>query len=90
MRQVTARRDSNVWLVADLLIRHPVVNADLVAREINISPTNVYRLIEPLEAAGVIVGLDNKVRNRAWRAPDVLAALNAFAVRAGRRVAARA
>jgi len=88
--QMAARRDSRVWQLADLLIRHPVVNADLVARELGIFTSNVYRLIEPLEDAGIIIGLDNKVRNRIWRSPEVLAALDAFAARAGRRVAGRA
>jgi hypothetical protein len=35
--------------------------------------------------AGVIVEFTDRTRNRAWRAPDVLGALDAFAERAGRR-----
>ncbi len=87
--QVHARRDSRIWQLADLLLRHPVVNADVVACELGILPSNVYRLIEPLENADIIIGLDNKVRNRVWRSPEVLEALDAFAAHAGRRVAGR-
>jgi DNA-binding IclR family transcriptional regulator len=71
--------------VADLLIRQPVVNAEHVAQQLSVAPNNVYRYLEPLEKAGAIIEFTDRRRYRAWRAPDVLAALDAFAARAGRR-----
>ena len=83
--RIRARRGALVWKVADLLVRHPVVNANVVAVDLDIAPTNVYRVIEPLVAAGVLVEFTDKKRDRLWRAPDVLVAADAFATRAGRR-----
>lgn len=82
---VTARSDSAVWRVADLLTRRPVVNAALLAMELGIDSTNAHRYLNPLTRAGVLVETTNGPRHRVWRSPEVLAALDAFADRAGRR-----
>jgi len=79
------RRHAATWRVVDVLFRHPVVNARLVAHELGIAGSNAYRVLKPLVDAEVIVEFTDKKRNQLWRAPDVLAALDAFAVRAGRR-----
>ena len=83
--RITARRDSRTWGVVELLLRQPVINAAVVHRELGVGVTNVYRVLRPLLDSGVIVEFTNKKRDRLWRAPDVLHALDAFAVRAGRR-----
>lgn len=83
--RITARRDSAVHRVADLLIKRPVVNAQLLKRELNIPMSNVYRYLDPLAELGIIVEFTDQSRNRVWRAPEVLQALDAFALRAGRR-----
>jgi Fic family protein len=82
---ITARSDSAVWKVADLLIRRPVVNAALLAHELGIESTNAHRYLNPLTTAGILVEATSGPRNRVWRSPEVLAALDAFAERAGRR-----
>jgi Fic family protein len=83
--RITARRDSAVHRVADLLIKHPVVNAQLLQRELDIRTGNARRYIAPLTDAGIIVEFTDRARNRAWRTPEILSALDAFAARAGRR-----
>lgn len=83
--RVRARRDAAAWRVAELLLRHPVVNAALVAAEIGIAPQNAYRSLRPLADAGVLVEFTDRKRNQLWRAPEVLDALDRFAARAGRR-----
>lgn len=83
--RISARRDSAVHRVADLLITYPVLNAKLLERELDISTGNARRYIDPLAEADIIVEFTDRARNRAWRAPEVLSALDAFAVRAGRR-----
>jgi Fic family protein len=83
--RVRARRDAAAWRVADLLLRHPVVNAALVAAEIGIAPQNAYRSLRPLVDASVLVEFTDRKRNQLWRAPEVLDALDRFAARAGRR-----
>lgn len=82
---VKARSDSAIWKVADLLTRRPVVNAALLARELGIESTNAHRYLNPLTEAGILIETTSGPRHRVWRAPEVLAALDAFADRAGRR-----
>lgn len=83
--EIVARSDSAVWKLADLLTRRPVVNAALLAAELGIDSTNAHRYLAPLTEAGILIETTNRARNRIWRAPEVLAALDAFAERAGRR-----
>lgn len=83
--RVTARADSAAWRVLELLLRHPVVSAVLVGKELGIAPQNVYRALRPLEAAEIVIESTDKKRGQLWRAPEVLAALDRFAARAGRR-----
>jgi Fic family protein len=83
--RITARADSAVWKVADLLTRRPVVNAVLVRDELGIPTDHPRRYLGPLTEAGILFEFTDRARNRAWRAPEVLAPLDAFAERAGRR-----
>ncbi|OBI45063.1 hypothetical protein [Mycobacterium sp. E796] len=53
--------------------------------QLNIAISNVYRYLDPLAEANIIVEFTDQARNRAWHAPEVLGALDAFAERAGRR-----
>lgn len=86
--RIQARRGATAWRVADLIVRHPVVNAPIIARDLGILGQNTYRCLRPLVAAGVLVEFTDKKRNQMWRAPEVLEALDRFAVRAGRRTRA--
>ena len=87
--RVRARRDSRAWMIADLVLRHPVVNARFVADRLGMAVENVYRAIAPLVAAEILVESTDRRRDRVWRVPEVLAALDAFAVRSGRRTPVR-
>jgi len=84
-RRIAARSDSAAWRVADLLLRHPVINSTLLARELGIKANNAPRSIQPLEKANVLVEFTDRKRDRAWRAHEIVQALDAFATRAGRR-----
>jgi Fic family protein len=88
-RRVKARRDAVTWKIAEIVVRQPVVNAPSLSRELGIPQTNVYRSLQPLIDAGVLVEFTNKKRDRLWRAPEILEALDAFAARTGRRKRAR-
>jgi predicted transcriptional regulator len=61
------------------------VNARVVADELGLDIGNVHRYIKPLLDAGILSESQDVKRNQVWLAPDVLAALDAFAARAGRR-----
>lgn len=86
--RIKARSDSAVHRVADLLISQPVFDAITLQRELGITTGNARRYIDPLVAADVVVEFTDRSRNRAWRSPEVLSALDAFAERAGRRTLA--
>ncbi|MEZ2390403.1 hypothetical protein AB6813_12800 [bacterium RCC_150] len=83
--RITARRDSAVWPVLDLLARQPVVNAAVLESKLGLDYMRQKRALDTLEEAGIVVGVDKYKKGRFWRAPDMLAALDAFAERAGRR-----
>lgn len=87
--RIAARRGAVVWRIADMLVRRPVVNAAVIAEEIGIAPQNTHRAVPRLVDTGVVVECTGKQRNRMWRAPEVLEALDRFAARAGRRHRAR-
>ena len=82
---VRARADADTWRVADLLLRHPVLDTSLVRRELGVLPQNAVRVLAPLIEAGVLTEFTGRKRNRMWQAREVLDALDAFAARAGRR-----
>jgi Fic family protein len=69
---VNARRRTNSWRIADLVVRHPVVNAAFIAEQLSIRQANVYGPIEPLIEAGVLSEFTDRRRNRMWRAPHRL------------------
>ena len=83
--RVRARKGTAVWRVADMLLRHPVINANLVSKELGIATPNVYRTIKPLIDAGILTVSHAARRDRVWRSAEVLAAADASAARAGRR-----
>lgn len=83
--RIRARSDSSAWGLADLLMRQPVVDSRLVQRELGVSATNVNNAIERLVDADVLRKVSGQYRNRKWAAHEVLATLDAFAERAGRR-----
>ena len=53
--RITARSDSAVWQIADLLLRRPVINTALLTEELGIDSKHARRYLEPLSEAGVII-----------------------------------
>jgi Fic family protein len=86
--KITARRDSAVWPVLELLTRQPVVNAVVLESKLGLDYMRQKRALDTLEEAGVVVGVDKYKKGRFWRAPEMLAALDAFAERAAGATAA--
>ncbi len=83
--KVKARQGAAAWRLADLLVRQPVVDASTVANGLGVSADNAMRPIAPLVEAGVLTEFTGYARNRMWQSREVLAALDDFAARAGRR-----
>ena len=67
----------------EVLFRYPVINHETMGRELD--SANPDRALRALVDAGLLVEFSGQRRNRLWRAPRVLEALDAFAERAGRR-----
>lgn len=86
---IRSRQDAAAWALADLLLRQPVVDADLVQRTLGVTSANAHRAIRQLAEAHVISEFSGRRRDRMWQAREVLVALDDFAVRAGRRRRAR-
>lgn len=84
--RLSARRSSNAWRLLDVLLSQPVLPAATAAQVIGVSRPNVYPPLRQLEAAGIAQsGRDHTLGDSLWRSDEVLAALDRFAARAGRR-----
>ncbi|WP_235491445.1 Fic family protein [Frigoribacterium sp. Leaf186] len=83
--RVTARSDSSVWRLLDLLVHQPVVDAATAASRLSLAPSNVYPLLRRLVESGVLKQKAEYKLGTIWRADEVLSALDAFAARSGRR-----
>ncbi len=84
--KVTARRDSAVWRVLDVLPAHPVSDAATLAAAVRVDSRNIHRAVQPLLDAGILkLGQHHKSRRFLFRAPDILQALDEYAEMFGRR-----
>lgn len=86
-QQLTVRSDSNAWKVLEVLARRPVLDATAAAEEIGVARPNVYAPLKLVVDAGIAKHKSEHQRGMFWRSDEILAAIDAFAVRAGRRSA---
>lgn len=70
----------------ELIFREPAMTAQLLMHATGQSSSAAYRNIERREQAGALKAAGHVNGHRAWIAPKVIAALDDFAARAGRRV----
>lgn len=82
---IKVRKDAAAWKITDLLARQPVINAKLLEDRLGLSGPTIWRQMQVLEEAGVVQGFDKFKRGRHWRSDEILAALDSFAARSGRR-----
>jgi Fic family protein len=82
---ITVRADSAQWHLLDLLLRQPVVTARVVMQELGVSAPTAHAALEGLIEAGALVESTGWKRNRVYRAPEVLNALDSYAAGLGRR-----
>jgi len=83
--QVRARAGSAARSMLDLLVRQPVVTARVVVRELDVSAPTAQAALRRLVDDGILLESTGHRRNRVYRAPDVLRALDAYAAGLGRR-----
>lgn len=85
--RLKARRNSNAWKLLDVLARRPVLNSAAAAEELGVKRPNVYPPLRALVEAGIVKSKAEHQLGPFWRSDEVLAAIDAFAERAGRRSA---
>lgn len=77
--KTTARSDSIVWRVIDVLVAQPVIDNAYVMRTFDVSNVAAQRAIDRLVEFGVLHEISQRSRNRVWQADDILTALDDFA-----------
>src|SRR5262249_38346883 len=50
---IKARQDASAWPLADLLLRQPVIDAELVQRTLGVTSANAHRAIRQLAESGI-------------------------------------
>lgn len=80
-----ARRDAAAWNVLPMLVRQPAVTVRYVQEHAQVSQPAAQRAVDQLLEAGVLTPAGANRRNRVWVAEEVVAALDGFAARLGRR-----
>ena len=86
--RLTVRRHSNAWRLLDVLAHRPVLTSATAAEELGIRQSNAYPPLRALVEAGIAKSKNEHQLGPFWRSDEVLAAIDAFAARAGRRSAA--
>lgn len=78
--RITARRDSAVWSLIEVLPAQPVIDARTAEALTGRTFPAANNAIEALETAGILVRHDNRKKGRSWEAPDLLDLLKRFEV----------
>lgn len=87
--RLNVRRSSNAWRLLDILLRRPVLSSAAAAAELGVQQPNVYPPLAALVDAGILKSKAEHQLGPFWRSDEVLAAVDQFAARAGRREAPR-
>ncbi len=82
--RVTARSDSSVHRLMELLPAKPVLTTASAASALGISTVAAGSAIKQLASSGILNQSGGGARNRIWLAPEIFDALDAFAARARR------
>ncbi|HET8595875.1 MAG TPA: Fic family protein [Intrasporangium sp.] len=83
--RLRVRSDATVLRVADLLVRQPVLTARVVMDMCGVSAPTAQAALRALVEADVLVESTGRRRGRVYRAPEVLEALDGYALALGRR-----
>ncbi len=82
---IHARTHAAVWQLIDLVLRQPVLDSALVQSELGVTAPTADASIALLVEAELLVQFTEGRRNRKYEAPQILAALDAFAESTARR-----
>lgn len=76
---------ASVRRIVAMLPGEPAVTAEMISEHTQVPLATVYRAIERIEGAGVLTPAGKIRGTRVWVAGDIIAALDNFAARTGRR-----
>lgn len=79
------RAHSSARRLAEIVLEQPVLNAEVAQQRLGVSKPVVYNSLAVLVERGVLQLATSKRRNQIWIADDLIAVLDEFAARAGRR-----
>jgi Fic family protein len=82
---VRSRKGSAARRLLPHLLSQPAITVKHVQQHLGVSQPAAQRAVDQLVATGVLRQISTGKRNRAWIARDVIAALDDFAARSGRR-----
>ena len=82
---LTARPQAAVWRALDVVIRQPVLDSAFLQRELDVTAQAADGAIARLLEVAALRQFTSGRRNRKYEATEILAALDAFADRGGRR-----
>jgi Fic family protein len=82
---VSPKPGSVAAAILDLLRRQPVIDADALTLVAIVNKSSLYRTIDVLVAADVLVEVTGDRRHRIWVAHELLDAVDAFTARLGKR-----
>lgn len=83
--RLPSRRDSAARRLLPVLLNQPAVTVSHAQSATGVALSAAQRAVEQLEEADILARAGGGQRNRVWLAPEVIAALDAFADRVGRR-----
>ena len=69
---VAPRADSAAWKLIDILPAHPMITAPVAEAAIQRSRPSIYKGIQDLQTAGVLIPLTEGNRNQSWEAAGLL------------------
>ena len=79
------RADAAAWRVLPLLVGQPVINARYLTDHLGLNAVAAQRALDTLTSRGVLDEISGRRRGRRWAQPQMLAALDAYSRRFGRR-----
>jgi Fic family protein len=82
---IASRRQATVWRALNIVFQHPVLDNMLLMKLLDVSAVAAEAAITELVNIGALHEITGGRRNRRFAASPVLAALDAFAERSGRR-----
>jgi Fic family protein len=78
LQKITARKDSVIWELLDLILTQPVINVNYVSEELGVSAPAARAAIDQLLEADILSKTSTKLRNVTYQAKEVTEIMDNF------------